>query len=111
MPHRNLLYGEDYCRHTILVHEGPLDVWAVGPGATATCGTEFSPAQIRRIARYPRRGICFDSEPAAQTRARRLAAQLSLFPGETDLIKLDANDPGSAGAKELAELRGYLEGV
>jgi len=110
LDHKNLLYGEDYCRHTIIVHEGPLDAWAIGPGATATFGTTYSPAQINRIARYPRRVICFDSDRAAQQRARALCAQLALFSGETDNVVLDAKDAGSASEKERQELRkAFLE--
>lgn len=115
LDHKGLLYGEDYCRDTILVHEGPTDPWAVGPGATCTFGTSYSPAQINRIARYPRRVVCFDNEPDAQRRARALCAQLALFAGETDNVILDAKDPAeamltAAGQQELNELRkAYLE--
>jgi len=33
MPHKTLLYGQDYVRHTVIIVEGPMDVWAIGPGA------------------------------------------------------------------------------
>ena len=29
----SLLFGEDYCRHSIIITEGPFDVFRIGPGA------------------------------------------------------------------------------
>lgn len=105
MPHRTLLYGADYARHAIIIVEGPLDVWRIGPGAVCTCGTGYSPAQVAAMARYAVRGVCFDNEPAAQRRARQLADTLSVYDGETFNITLDSKDPGSATPHELARLR------
>lgn len=110
IDHKTLLYGEDYCRHTVVVVEGPTDVWRVGPGAAATFGTGFTTAQVERISKYPTRVVCYDSAPEAQERARELADQLEPFPGETVIVQLDADDPGSASAGEIRRLRKlYLE--
>ena len=68
VPHSELLYGEDYCRHSVVVCEGPLDAWAIGPGAVAVCGLVVTDAQVDRIAAYPVRAVCFDAEPAARLR-------------------------------------------
>lgn len=103
--HKEVVYGADACFHSIVVVEGPTDAWAVGPGAGATFGTAFSPAQVRRISEIPNRFICFDNSPDAQAKARELAEQLSCFPGETQNIQLDAKDPGSADERELKLLR------
>ncbi len=108
VPHKSILYGADYCRHAIIVCEGPLDVWCIGPGAVATCGTGYSQAQIRAMSRYSVRAICFDNEREAQQRARNLLADLSVFPGETMNIRLDAKDPGEASAEEIDEVRKIL---
>ncbi len=106
VPHKRLLFGEDHVRDTILVFEGPLDVVAIGPGSTATFGTEFTPAQVARISRYPKRYICYDNEPHAQRQANELANQLRVLPGKTWVCRLErAKDPGSAGDKERAQLR------
>jgi len=104
-PHKYLLYGEDYCRHAIVVVEGPLDVWGIGPGAAATFGLSYTSEQVKRIARYPRRAICFDNEPDAQKVAKRLADDLSAFPGETFNITLDSKDPGEAKQNEIKHIR------
>lgn len=103
--HRTLLYGEDYCRHSVVVTEGPFDVWRVGPGAVCTFGTDYSRAQLDRIAAYPVRVICFDSPPDAQRKARELCDLLEPFPGDTYNVVLDSKDPGEAQDYEIARIR------
>ena len=115
VSHKTLLYGEYYCRQACIVHEGPLDAWAVGPGAVATCGTAYSQAQLRRIAKYPVRCVLFDSEPRARARASRLTNDLAAFPGRTVNITLNAKDPADAlltkaGRAELAQVRRLILG-
>lgn len=111
LPLKSLLLGEDYVRHTVVVCEGALDALALGPGAVATCGVGVTPAQLARIARYPRRALVLDAEPEAQRRAERLADDLTPYPGETLNVVLEAaKDPGdcllsAAGRRELRRLR------
>jgi hypothetical protein len=108
IPHKEILYGGDYCRHTVIVHEGPLDVWATGPGAVAVCGTSYTDRQLLAIARYPRRVVCFDAEPVAQERAKGLCSDLAVFPGETLNVVLETgNDPASCDFSEIEALRQY----
>lgn len=109
MPHKRLLYGEDYVRHAVIVVEGPTDVWALGPGAVGLLGVGYTPAQVRRLARYPVRAVCFDAEPAAQRRARALVDALLPFEGETYNVVLDTGkDPAAASVKERRQLRRTL---
>lgn len=103
--HKQLLFGEDFCRHTIVVCEGPFDAMVIGPGATATLGTVVTTAQLKHIKKYPKRIICFDSEFDAQKRALKLLNDLSVFRGETHNIVLDSKDPASATKKELNQIR------
>jgi hypothetical protein len=105
---KEILFGEDKARNGIVVHEGPLDVLATGPGAVATCGTGVSTAQVRRIAAHPLRAIAFDAEPAAQRRARELSDLLAVYGGETFVVSLsghDAADMLKTHPHELDELR------
>jgi hypothetical protein len=105
VDHKRLLLGEDFCRHAVVVCEGPLDAMRVGPGAVAVCGTAYSRAQVNRLAEYPVRAVCFDSEPAAQARAKRLCDELGVYPGRTVRVELDAEDPASAPESEILALR------
>lgn len=105
ISHKTLLYGADYCFSTVLVTEGCPDCWAGGPGTVGVFGINVTRAQRRAIARYPNRVICFDNEVEAQKRARRLAEDLSVLPGRTSVVQIDAKDLGSAPRKEIQKLR------
>lgn len=107
---QELLYGEDYVRHAVVVCEGPFDVWRIGPGAVATLGTGFSRAQVARLHKYPIRVVCFDAEPTAQERARSLASELEAFPGTTYNVRLDAKDAAEASDREIRQLRKLIGG-
>lgn len=104
--HKEILYGADYAQNAIIIHEGPIDVWATGPGAVATCGTGYTEAQLKAMAHYPCRVVCFDNGVAAQRRARELADALSAYPGVTHNVQLETgDDPAEASPGEIAELR------
>lgn len=105
VPRGDLLYGEDYCRTGIVVTEGPFSVYRIGPGAACTCGVGFSQHQVIRIARFPVRAICFDGESKAQQRARKLAAELSVFPGATHVVTMSGPQPDTSPPDEINELR------
>lgn len=103
---KSLLYGQDYVRNSVIVCEGPLDVWAIGPGAVSTTGLAFTMEQVLAIGKYASRVICFDAESNAQRRARRLAEQLQAYPGETHVVCLETGkDPAEADKSEIEELR------
>lgn len=106
ISHKKILFGEDYARHSIIVCEGPFDVFKLGPGAVATCGIAFTQAQVERISLYPRRTICFDREVEAQKRARSLCESLSVFPGETNNLELSLKDPGDLRQPDVETIRG-----
>lgn len=104
MSHKKILYGEDYCRHAVIITEGPLDTWAIGPGAVATLGTSYSRGQLAALAKYTVRAICFDA--GAEETASRLMSELLLFPGETINIRLESgSDPASADKEEIQDVR------
>lgn len=103
--HKDLLYGEDYARHSVIIHEGPIDVWTTGPGAVATLGTSYSSAQVEKLSRYRTRVICFDNSPDAQRRAKDLCDVLRCFNGETYNVVLTGKDANDTPKEEIAELR------
>lgn len=106
VSHKHLLYGEDLAEQAVVVVEGPIDVWAIGPGAVAILGLQTTPQQIARIGRHPVRAICCDNERAAQRRAENLADLLQCYPGDTYVVRLETGkDAAEADPKELEELR------
>lgn len=106
--HRHLLYGEDYCTTSVVVCEGPTDVWRVGPGAVATFGKSFTRPQVRRIVRFTTRTVCYDKD--GQGQAQKLCRMLEVFPGNTFNANLvTADDPGDATGSELRALRALCQ--
>jgi hypothetical protein len=105
VPLKSTLYGRHLARNAVVVVEGPTDAWRIGPGAVATYGLSHTPAQVALIATYPVRAICFDTEPTAQRRARKLADDLATFPGVTYVVTLGGPDPDTSPRAELDELR------
>ena len=106
--HKEVVYGLDYVRGSALIVEGPTDVWNIGPGAVGLFGLAYSTAQVRALSLIPRRFVCFDNSKDAQQRARALASDLACFPGTTQIVELDAEDPGSASKEEVDSVRKCL---
>jgi len=102
---KHVIYGADWCRHAVVIVEGPIDAWAVGPGAGALFGLAWTSEQVKTLAGFPRRYICLDSSLDAQARARELADLLACFPGVTENIVIDAKDPAESSKKELRLIR------
>lgn len=104
-PHKSVLYGANKAGLAIIIVEGPTDVWRIGPGAVATFGTSWTPAQIREMIRYPVRVVCFDKEEEAQQKAKKLCSLLQVYSGETYRVVLSGDDPDSSDLDEITELR------
>jgi len=106
---KDVLYGEPLARSdAVIVVEGPVDVWRIGPGAIATLGTGWTTEQAKRIADHERRFICFDNEIKAQGSAMKLAQWLSALPGITEIITGLDTDPGDLSTDQVRELRAEL---
>lgn len=106
VSHKSILYGAHHALHTVVVVEGPIDAWMVGPGAVATFGLAYTQQQVDLIAQYPIRAVCFDMEPDAQRKADKLCCELSAYPGITHRITLDTGgDPASAHWREIRSIR------
>lgn len=104
------LLGLDMVRKSAIVVEGPTDAFRVGPGAVATFGLAVAPEQVLLISKIPERYICFDNSARAQSLAEKLCENLSVFPGKTVKVCMDAEDPGSASKAEIRKLRNHVFG-
>jgi hypothetical protein len=107
---KKLLFGNQFIREAAIIVEGPLDAINVGRGAVATLGVSYTQQQVALMSDILRRVIVFDNSPKAQARARQLADQLAVFPGETFVVNLNADDPGSASRTEVRQLRDFAFG-
>lgn len=108
-PAKQLLYGEEKCGASVMLVEGPLDVWAVGPGAVCSFGAAVGKAQLARLARFPVRYVCLDAEEDAQRVARKLVRQLQAFAGDTYNVILETGkDASRCDKSELTRLKELL---
>ena len=103
---KSLIYGFRWVTHTAIIVEGSTDAWNIGKGAVATMGMDVSDRQISLLGTIPRRVILMDNSTDAQRRAKRLAAELGVYPGETLICQLEGcDDPGDADSSEITQLR------
>ena len=106
--HKHCLYGLDKVRGNewVLVVEGPVDVWRMGPGIVATFGITWTREQILLLSRFNLTSILYDSEPQAQDQAQKLAYELSILNVDVEVIQQDlTKDPGELGEGDALELK------
>ena len=79
--HKHCLYGSWLAPgDTVVVVEGILDAWRLGPGAVATFGINYTTAQLNLLSKYTNCYIFFDSaDPQARAQAKGLAEDLSVL--------------------------------
>lgn len=106
VPHKEILYGAHLAKQSIVIVEGPLDAWSIGPGGVATLGVGYTQEQLWEMVKFSARYVCFDSQEDAQIRAEELCRELSAFPGAVENIVLETGkDPAEADKAEIRELR------
>lgn len=96
MDHKEVLYAVDLVpADRVVVVEGIVDAWRLGPGAVATFGTAFKPAQVRMIVeRFSYAFLLYDMERQAQNNAWDLARRLVSTGMKVEVLKLPQGDPG-----------------
>ena len=93
---KEILYNIDNANgRSVVVVEGPTDVWRLGHGAVATFGISYSVEQVKLLSKYDEVFIMYDSHDEAQKQAGKLADDLSLFVDYIEIINLvNVSDPG-----------------
>lgn len=96
---KTLLYGAELCKakNSLLVVEGVMDAWKLGPGAVCTFGSSVTKEQILEMSKWKKVFLAFDNEPAAKEHARDVAKELSAMGCEAYLVNTDfgLNEDGS----------------
>ncbi len=109
---QNFLYGmHKVPGDSVIIVEGPADVWRMGPGACATLGIDWHSPQANQLRRFQNRFIMFDPGKESQRRAADLADWLSYYPGQTEIISGLPCDPGDLPTKMVKKIRQELLGV
>lgn len=103
---KTLLYGAELCRlnRSIIVVEGVMDAWKLGPGAVCTFGSSVTKEQILEMARWRKVFIAFDNEPTAQEHAREVAKDLSALGVEAYLVNTDFGLTEDGEVRDIGDL-------
>lgn len=110
MHYKHTLYGIDYCEgNTVVVMEGPFDVWRWGDGAVATYGTTITEWQVRLLSRYRKVFFLFDAEEEAQRLALKAAGKLACMGVGVEVVDLEGEcDPAELNESEVRGLKKEL---
>lgn len=93
----------------LVVVEGIMDVWRMGPGFVASFGTSLTDYQIRVLAAYDHVMFLFDPEPDAQRKAQTYAERLASLGRQAEVLQMEAGkDPGDLDEAEAGYLRRWL---
>jgi DNA primase len=103
IPAKSTLYGFDEASPggNVVIVEGPIDQWKLGPGAVSTLGTAWTMNQVSLLRELnPNKVfILFDSEEEAQKSAKSLCDQIWFC--ECEIMYLDGvKDPGELSVEE-----------
>ena len=105
--HKNTLYGLDRCNsNSVIVSEGPFDIYRWGSDAVATFGTKVSQSQIDMLRAFKNIAIVFDGgvkETEAQKQAERLADKIGVFQN-TWVIDIGC-DPADLSQKKANKIK------
>lgn len=97
---KTVLYGGHACTgDTVAVVEGICDQWRLGRGSVATFGTSLTVTQVRLLGTFRRVLFLFDSEPEAQARAAKYAADLGALGRSVAVVDLELT-----GKRDMADL-------
>ena len=99
--HKHIVYGQQaHWTGTGICVEGVTDVWRFGVNSFATFGIEFTPYQVRVIAKHFKRvAVVFDDEEQASEQADKLVSQLGFYGLEAFKIDIKG-DPGGMSQEE-----------
>lgn len=100
----------------VVVVEGVVDAWKLGPGAVATFGTGCKAAQILALTNWPEVIFFFDPEPEAQAKAHAYAEELAMMGVQVSVACEDfgtnpngkKRDVGDLAPHEIARIRSEL---
>ncbi|MDY6957852.1 MAG: hypothetical protein SVK08_01710 [Halobacteriota archaeon] len=106
---KQLLYGQEKCRDTVIVVEGVTDQWRIGDGSVALAGSGFTPRQVELLADFDRVFILFDPEDNAQQLAEKLQYLLVNHCHEVVILDLGVDhDPAELAPDDVKVLRNQV---
>ena len=116
---KDTLYGYDRCKsNTVIVSEGPFDVWRWGYGAVCTWGIKFTERQVDLLSTFKNIFIIFDSsdtktgkeEKQAAEQAEKLADKLAIFQNVW-IVDSIGSDPADLSQKKADFIRRKINAI
>ena len=104
--HKEWLYNIDSVKDTVIIVEGPTDVWRLGDGCISTLTSQFSNSQIEILVerKIKHAYLLFDTEYEAQKKAEKMANNISAFVSHVEVLSLQEGDPADLTNEEAKEL-------
>jgi DNA primase len=114
VPRRDIFYNIDNVKgKSVVIVEGPTDVWRIGDGAICSFGTEVTDGQIALLLKKKIKNvyILFDKGDNEDEQAKELSKRLNLLFDYVEILELiDEADPGESGAETIEAIREVLNG-
>ena len=103
-------------KKSVMIVEGPFDAMKMGDDCVCSLGTSVTDAQRLLLKeRYEKVFVCFDNEPSAQEKARKLGMNLASVGMEVEVVNIcepfGKNDPGELENSEAAAIKKELFGA
>jgi DNA primase len=109
VPVKKALYNIDNAGDSVIVVEGPTDVWRIGDGAVAIMGTKYCERQVKELMKFRNVFVMLDNEPQTVPIAEQLAADLSTCCNYVEIINIpEMTDPGELSNEDVRSLRSQL---
>ena len=106
---KQLLYGQESCKDTVIVVEGVTDQWRIGDGSVALSGTKYTPRQVELLSDFSQVFILFDPEQEAQENAEKLQYLLANHCHEVIVLDLGVDhDPAELSPEDVKVLRNQV---
>lgn len=108
---KTCLYALDLAkRDAVIVTEGAMDAWKLGPGAVAVMGVSYLPAQVRLLERFRKVFVLFDDD--AYDMAADFARDCSLMGNDVEIVDIsdEAHDAGELTMERGREITRTLIG-
>ena len=106
---KSVLFNENkVVGDTVFCVEGFFNLLRYGQNAVASLGTSFTESQVQALSKYKRCVILFDSEYAAQKKAKKLGVRVSSMGGakvEVIDLELGERDIAECTDEEIKEFR------
>jgi len=104
-PIKSCLYGSEKLttERSVVVVEGIIDVWKLGPGSVGTFGISWTKEQLELLGEFDHVSILFDPDRTAISQGIKLAETLVQNGVEVFIVETET-DPGDMEEEEALEL-------